>query len=296
MTKTQPFLPRRGDNLLIDSHQVHVLEAGKPDGANVVMLHGCGSLAEEVVMPFETTDFRIIAPDRPGYGYSSPLGAGERGPIGQSHWLERLLDHMGISNTLLVAHSIGSATALHLASRRPDLIRGMLLLSPCCRPVPFKPFLVLRAAVAPMLGAVVREQVIGRWPAFFLDKGLRSSSFPNTLPVHLERLPADHVVSPAAIQTMADELRAFNRDMQVLPDLPVQMELSVLFGTKDRVIQPQWHIGYLQLKHPAVTVELLDGVGHLPHHVAPELARQMLDDLAQKTSGGPKDVRQLQVA
>jgi pimeloyl-ACP methyl ester carboxylesterase len=95
---------------------------------------------------------------------------------------------------------------------------------------------------------------------------------------------------------MANELRAFNRDMQVLPDLPAQMELSVLFGTKDRVIQPQWHIGYLQLKHPAVTVELLDGVGHLPHHVAPELARQMLDDLAQKTSGGPTDVRQLQVA
>jgi pimeloyl-ACP methyl ester carboxylesterase len=296
MNHKQVPSPRAGDILTLGSHHIHVLECGDRRGSDVVMLHGCGSVAEEVVMPFEGSGFRIIAPDRPGYGFSSQLPQGARGPIGQAVWLESLFESMGLSRVLLVAHSLGSAAALHLAIRRPDLVRGILLISPCCRPVPFKPFIVLRTAVAPLVGDVVRRHVIGRWPGFFLDKGLRSSSFPNPLPLHLSDLPAGHVVSPMAIQTMADELRAFNRDMQDLPDLPAEIPLSVLFGARDSVIQAPWHIEFLRRRHPSPLVELLPGVGHLPHHVAPELAVQMLRDLAERSESPQIEEPRLHVA
>jgi pimeloyl-ACP methyl ester carboxylesterase len=211
MANKKSDLPRKGDIIQVGSHQVHILSSGNMSDPAIIMLHGCGSLAEELVIPFENEGLRLIAPDRPGYGFSSPLGIGSRGPISQSFWLEDLLEQLGVTQVLIAAHSLGSATALHLAARRPDMVKGMMLISPCCRPVPFKPFIVLRTAVAPLVGDVVRRHVIGRWPDFFLDKGLRSSSFPNALPANLERLPADHVVSPASIQTMADELKAFNR-------------------------------------------------------------------------------------
>ncbi|MGO7793355.1 alpha/beta fold hydrolase, partial [Rhizobium ruizarguesonis] len=76
----------------------------------------------------------------------------ERGPEGQSFWLEHLIASLDLPEVTIVAHSIGSAAALYLAARRPDLVRGLFLIYPCCRPVPPKPLIVLRSAVAPVVG------------------------------------------------------------------------------------------------------------------------------------------------
>jgi pimeloyl-ACP methyl ester carboxylesterase len=81
-----------------------------------------------------------------------------------------------------------------------------------------------------------------------------------------------------------------------LPQLPAAMKLSVLFGAKDRVIQPAWHIDHLRDLHPAPAVEVLEGVGHLPHHVAPETARKMLHALVRETAIEPTAARALRVA
>lgn len=281
MLTEQLVQPRLGITFHIEDQDVHILDGGNPHGLPVLLLHGCGSLAQEILLPFDNSDFRIIAPDRPGYGLSTPLAQAQRGPEGQSFWLERLLASLDLPEVRIVAHSIGSAAALHLAARRPDLVRGLFLISPCCRPVPSKPLIVLRSAVAPVVGPFIRQHVIGRWPAFFLDRGLRSSSFPNPLPSHLSGLPASHVVNPITICTMADELRAFNRDMERLPDLPGDLPLHVLFGMADRVISPNWHIDWLCRKHPGPILRLLEGVGHLPHHVVPGVARRMLCDVVE---------------
>lgn len=276
--------PRIGTIIETGREQIHMLESGTASGAPVVFLHGCGSVAEEVMMPFSASGFRIIAPDRPGYGFTPALPVGERGPLGQSFWLERFLEALGLENVVLAAHSIGSAAALHLAARRPDLVSGLFLISPCCRPVPFKPFLVLRSAVAPMIGPVIRQHVIARWSAYFLDRGLRASSFPNQVSPQLLGLSAMHVVTAASIQTMAEELWAFNGDMAPLTSLPADLPVSVLFGREDRIIEPGWHLGWLHERHPALSVELLDGVGHMPHHVAPDIALGMLGDLSARSA------------
>jgi pimeloyl-ACP methyl ester carboxylesterase len=139
--------------------------------------------------------------------------------------------------------------------------------------------IVLRAAVAPLFGAMIRRHIISRWAAFFLDRGLRSSSFPDRLPAHLATLPADHIVNSLAIVTMAEELRAFNRDMAILPKLAPDIAVSVLFGSGDRIVEPARHIKWLRQKHPSPVVTVLDGVGHMPHHVAPAVALRMLAEI-----------------
>lgn len=277
--------PKIGTTIRIGGEQIHMLESGRAGENPVVLLHGCGSIAEEVMMPFSGSGLHIIAPDRPGYGFSSALAAGERGPRGQSFWLERFFDALDLKNAVLAAHSIGCAAALHLAARRPDLVKGLFLISPCCRPVPFKPFIVLRSAVAPFVGPVIRQHVIARWSSYFLERGLRASSCPNAVTAELLTLPAMHVVNAASIATMAEELWAFNSDMQALENLPADLPVSVLFGREDRIIDPGWHLGWFHERHLALSVELLDGVGHMPHHVAPDLALTMLGDLADKTPG-----------
>ncbi|MBX5067373.1 alpha/beta fold hydrolase [Rhizobium lentis] len=287
MLKKQPIRPRLGTISVIDDLQVHVLESGSPNGSPVVALHGCGSLAEEVLLPFENSQHRLIAIDRPGYGWSSSLPPQERGPLGQSFWLERFLDTSGLGPVTIVAHSIGSASALHLAARIAELVKALLLISPCCSPVPPKPLMLLRTAVAPVIGPLIRRHIMSRWASLFLRHGLRSSSFPNALPSHLNMLPAGHMIRPSAIETMADELRAFNRDMALLPGLPEQVPIHVLFGSQDLIVDPNLHIDWLRQKHPRLLVKRLEGVGHMPHHVAPAVALRMLNDIIEERSSLP---------
>lgn len=61
-----------GITIHVADQDVHILDGGNSHGIPVVLLHGCGSLAQEILLPFDNSDFRIIAPDRPGYGLSTP--------------------------------------------------------------------------------------------------------------------------------------------------------------------------------------------------------------------------------
>jgi pimeloyl-ACP methyl ester carboxylesterase len=111
-----------------------------------------------------------------------------------------------------------------------------------------------------------------------LRRALHSSAFPNPVPAYLGNLPSTHIVSQAAIQTMAGELLAFNHDMSEFDGIDANIPISVVFGTRDRVINPRWHCDWIRSKHPCVEIRMLDGVGHMPHHAYPETCRQLLAD------------------
>jgi len=100
---------------------VHYLEAGS--GPAVVLLHGgfggagnwyrtMGPLAQR---------YRVLAPDRPGYGLSA---AREAEPAA---WLDGFLDAVGAERVALVGHAGGGAEALAYARARPAAMRGLAL-------------------------------------------------------------------------------------------------------------------------------------------------------------------------
>jgi pimeloyl-ACP methyl ester carboxylesterase len=105
MRKMAIIEPEHGRIVEINGHRTHLLEDGPPNSANVLLLQGCGSLAQEVIAPFRNIGLRIIAPDRPGYGFTHPLQENERGPLGQSRWLERLIAGMELQPVIIAAHS-----------------------------------------------------------------------------------------------------------------------------------------------------------------------------------------------
>ncbi|MBX4951117.1 alpha/beta hydrolase [Rhizobium binae] len=289
-------VPRVGEILQVDHHKIHMLRRSRANRPEVVFLHGCGSLAEEVVVPFEgRANIGIIAPDRPGYGFSSPLPSGSQGPLGQSVWLEAFLEHIGGGPRMLVAHSIGCAAPLLLARRRPDLIRAMLLIAPCCRPVPFKPLLLLRTAMTPLIGSAIRRQMTTRWPEMIFDSAVRTSAGPNPVPEYLAALPARHIVSSPSIETMAAELSAFNADMAALGHISSDLPITVVFGDRDRVIDHRWHSEWIRRNHDQALLKTLRGVGHLPHHVCAEVCVELLERLVEANMS-PMDNRRSLVA
>lgn len=97
-------------------------------------------------------------------------------------------------------------------------------------------------------------------------------------------LPAGHMIRASAIEAMADELRAFNRDMALLAGEPRQLPVHVLFGSQDLIVDPDRHIGWLRQRYPRLLLKRLEGVGHMPHHVAPAVVVRMLNAIVEEPS------------
>lgn len=288
MQRTRKIGAKRGVMLEVDGEAVHALiAAGEHDRHRlpVVLLHGCGSLAEEIERPFLSADLPTIALDRPGYGFSTPLAADEHGPAGQSNWLERVLIALDAERVILVAHSLAAGAALLLGQRRPDLVSGLLLLAPFCRPTPHRVMPMLRLATTPFIGPLFCRHVIGPFADFIGQRCLRESFRPNLVPDDFH-LPFHHGANPSAIRTMADELLAFNDDMQHFRELSAETRLFVLHGREDASADPDWHLPWLSARSCHARLHLLPDTGHMPHHVDHCLARTLLKELFQDVASG----------
>jgi pimeloyl-ACP methyl ester carboxylesterase len=295
--------PRRGHVFTVEGRRVHVLIDGGPRvaaGANqppppsIVLLHGCGSLAEEIAQAFAASGVATIAPDRPGYGLSEPLSPGEHGPLGQSRWLEQVLAALSLGNVVLVAHSLAAGPALLLGERRPDLVKGILLIAPFCRPTPHRAMPLLRLAVLPVLGTLVRRHVIQPLAVPLGRRCLRESFRPDSVPRRLA-IPFAHAAGGTAVVTMAGELRAFNDDMLRFRTLGGKMPLRVLHGDRDQTADPAWHLPWLRARAEGFSVEMVRNSGHMAHHAHAEKARGhlrgLLNDIANRTARGERAPR-----
>lgn len=275
MQKNETVEPEQGRTVDISGQRTHLLEDGPPSTSSVLLLHGCGSLAQEVIAPFRNVGLRIIAPDRPGYGFSSPLQDDERGPLGQSRWLEQLIAGLELQPVVIAAHSIASASALLLRQRRPDLVKSLFLISPFCRPTPEKAMPLLRLSVMPYIGPLVHRHVVWRFAKFLGARAMKSAHRPNPVPVDLVSFPYHHAASEQALRTIADELLSFNADMSTA-ETCYDGTTYILHGAADSVAEPCWHLPWLRQRVPNSKLTLLQRVGHTPHHAASQIARSLL--------------------
>jgi pimeloyl-ACP methyl ester carboxylesterase len=104
-------------------------------------------------------------------------------------------------------------------------------------------------------------------------------SAPNPVPDTLRRLPLGRAAQPMSLLSMTAELRSFNKGMhcsdpRVGPAIPV----IALLGRRDRTAVPDWHEPWPRSRVAALEVRAQSGVGHMLHHVRPDLAWQAVQD------------------
>lgn len=274
-----------GRVLDLDGRRVHLLEAGA--GPPVLLLHGLGGLAQEVAAPLSgllARHHRVLAPDRPGYGFSDPLPAAEMAPHRQAVWLAGLLRRLGAARPVVVAHSIAAATALCLALHRPDSIAGLVLVNPYCRPTRPAAMPLLRLAVAPVVGPPLRRWLLPRLAGRLAGPRLAALFAPDPVPPGFAGFPVRHAVSGAAMEAMAAELRGFNGSM-----LPAALRLRrlgvptvVLAGGADTVADPVRHAHWLVRRLPAARLRRLPGYGHMLHHLHPQVVADAVAEVGDR--------------
>lgn len=100
-------------------------------GRPVLLLHGLGGAATNFVELVEglTARHEVLAPDLPGHG-GSPAPAHGASVDDFADVAAAVLDEAGAAAAIVVGHSFGGLVALRLAIRRPELVRGLLLVAP----------------------------------------------------------------------------------------------------------------------------------------------------------------------
>ncbi len=271
------------DCLRIDGRQCHVFDQGQ--GPPVVVLHGLGSIAQEIALPLLplTRRYRLIVPDRPGYGGSTSLHRSRLRPDEQAAWLRGVLRKSGVARPIIAAHSIASAVALSYALRFPNEIAGLVLIAPFCRPTRPARMPLLRLALLPFVGRFVREWIFPVLADWFGRNRLTAAFAPDRVPDYLRAMPLRDLVKSDTLQTMAAELFGFNDAMFARRNALRHLEVPtvVLAGEADRTADPDLHAAWIARRLPEARLVRLPGVGHMLQHARPGAVMRAVDDVAK---------------
>jgi pimeloyl-ACP methyl ester carboxylesterase len=111
----------------IEGTSLAVRLAGEPETPAILLLHGSPSSSRsfrDVLGPLAKDCF-VIAPDLPGYGDSQPI---DRTSFSRfADVIDALLARLGVDSFYVYLHDFGAPVGLHLATRAPDRIRGLVI-------------------------------------------------------------------------------------------------------------------------------------------------------------------------
>ena len=120
--------------------EMHILEAGSASGKApcVVLLHGFPELAyswRKIMAPIAAAGYYVVAPDQRGYGATKGWTATYDGELKSFRMTNLVKDVLGLLSALdykeavVVGHDFGSPVAASCALMRPDVFRGVSLMS-----------------------------------------------------------------------------------------------------------------------------------------------------------------------
>jgi len=119
--------------------KTNYLEAGKGDP--VILIHGSGpgvtSYANwRLVLPALAENFRVLAPDMVGFGFTERPANIEYGVQTWADQVVGLMDTLELPTTHIVGNSFGGAIALRIATQHPDRIGKLVLMGSMGVPFP----------------------------------------------------------------------------------------------------------------------------------------------------------------
>jgi proline iminopeptidase len=115
-----------------DGHELHVEQAGNPNGVPMLLIHGGpgGASSVDAMRLIDPERFRVILFDQRGCGRSTPAGSVQGNTLAHTlQDMERLREHLGLAQWAVAGGSWGSTVALAYAEALPERVLGLLVTS-----------------------------------------------------------------------------------------------------------------------------------------------------------------------
>lgn len=283
--------PPDGNFVEVDGVQLHYFDRG--EGPALLLLHGNGVTAKDFDLSGlsgeAATRYRVIAFDRPGYGYSERPRGRIWTPVAQARLLHKALQKIGVERPIVLGHSWGTLVALAMALEFPTYVRGLVLLSGYYYPslrldVPW-----LSAPAIPVLGDLMRYTIsplLGRlmWPAF-----TKRVFKPSAVPERFDELSAWMMLRPSQLLASSGESALMIPAAMMLRKryAELSMPVTIIAGQDDRMVSADHNSVRLcsEVRHGDLRVQ--PGTGHMVHYTATDAILAAIDSL-DKSVGRPQ--------
>ena len=247
---------RLADGTLIEYARTSTHRTANPEPEHVVFLHGWPDSwrSFEPVMDALPDNMQATAMSLPGFGGSDAIASPAR-PSDLARAVIGFCDAMGIANAVFVGHSLGTLVAQRLAERRPDLVRGLVLIG-AMADVPAELAGELRSIVAeftdPLDEAFVRE--------------FQASTLAAPVPAELfETLVAESLRIPA--ETWRSTVAGMRADHSQAPT-GVTVPTLLIWGDRDSLASRDQQ-DRLLAAIPGSRLEVYPAAGHSPNWEQP---------------------------
>ena len=280
--------PPRGRFLELDGRRIHYIDEGA--GPPLFLIHGLGGQLKNFTYALVgrlSGEFRVIAVDRPGSGYSTrPSGADPR-LRAQGELMAKAIGALKLDRPLVVGHSLGGAVALTIGLDHPECVSGLALVAPVTQVVetPPEPFRGLDIK-SPFLRWIVAWTLATPLGILNGDQVLKQVFAP-------EKVPADFVrrgggtlgLRPRSFYATSTDMEAVNDGFDDMirryPSLSVPA--GILFGKGDQLLTPGCMGKRRRSRIPGLDLELIDG-GHMLPVTAPDAVADFIRRLARRAA------------
>ncbi len=263
---------------------VQMMGAGEP----LLLVHGTGASTHSWrdVMPILAKEFKVLAFDLPGHGFTTPA-PGRTSIEGMSHAIAALLAALEFQPAYCAGHSAGSVILCRMAldrwidSRVIIAINGAFMPLRGAASLVFSPLAKLLARSTHVPRLLARRAANPASVARLLEgTGSKLDGVGVELYARLVRNPS-HLAGALGMMGSWD-LHAFARD---LPRL--RTPLALLAGQNDRTVPPRQAEEVRRLV-PHCTLSVFPGLGHLAHEEQPRLVAERIIAICRDHAGaGP---------
>lgn len=269
----------------VDSSRLRVLDVGR--GPTVVLVHGLAASMyswRQTIDPLVQAGYRVVAYDNRGFGFSDKPATGYSNAA-YVHLLFGLLDSLGVSDAVLVGHSMGGAIVADAALARPDRVRGLVLVDAAGLGVRY-PFM-LRVARWPIIGPLF-DHLRGRGATGGILRAIYGD------PSRVTDQEIDQYYAPIALPEFGRSLRGVLREFS-FEDLQGRLgtlmtPTLVMWGTRDRLI-PQTIGVAMAAGLPHSALARFQAAGHaLPEENPEEFNRVLIGFLKSGLPAAPANL------
>ena len=303
------FLPQRvetayppaGPFVAIRGGRLATIQDGPADGPPIVLLHGASANAsdpmEGVGRLLAGRGFRVIAFDRPGFGYSDRIAGDEAAaPSVQAGLIAEALERLGVGPALVFGHSWAGALALALALDHPDRVSALALAAPVAMPMPDRmpdlPWywqIAVKPPVAWLLSRTIGPPLAHR----FLPEAARRVFQPQpAMADYAEKARADLVLRPGTLLANVQDLLGLPAALAAQSPRygAIRVPTLVISGEADPIVRSEAQAVPLARSIPGAHLVLLPGIGHMLQYVAADRVTEEISRLAGEVRSLPNPV------
>jgi pimeloyl-ACP methyl ester carboxylesterase len=282
--------PPAGRFVDVEGIRLHYVEYG--EGQPLVLLHGNTTMGTDFelseLVEQAAQSYRVIIFDRPGYGYSDRPAHIAWGPIEQAHLFNQALALMGVERPIVLGHSWGALVAMALGLEFPQSVQGLVLLSGYYYPTARPDIPVAALPAIPGLGDLMCHSISpllyrSLWPVI-----MKRMFAPARVPARFKQFPAWMAFRPVQLHASAAEIALL---------IPATLQLReryktlavpavIMAGREDRLVHTHVHSGRLHTELPEMDFRVIEGAGHMLHHLAPQAVLDAIHTLAEQSPSG----------